>query len=117
MKPIDHQLIKDRVNDTVFERGFDYYQQGKVQQLKVNNHTIRAEVVGNSANYQITLNHTNHQFEGWCDCPASQNFDFCKHCVATSLAYIDLLEQSDKLQHCNSADLLQTYLQDWTRIL
>ncbi len=70
---------------------------------------ITASVAGTHS-YQVTLRHTSRQFEGSCDCPASDNFDFCKHCVATALKYRVELAEREQLSKGSKGDKVLAYL-------
>lgn len=60
--------------------------------------------------WQVTLKHTVRIFEGYCDCPASENMDFCKHCVATALVYRQQSLQQGQLENSKAKDRLPAYL-------
>lgn len=110
MKFIDEKTIQNLVHQEVFEQGLDHYRQDHVQRLIIKGNTIHAHVIESSSDYKVILKHTKSQFEGSCDCPDSDNFDFCRHCVAVSLAYLARLEQKQKLAKTKKADLLEKYL-------
>ena len=86
MKSLSESVIKTLAGEAAYTRGLEYYNQGRVEQLNINNTHIQAVVSGENQ-YSVTLNHTAKIFDGSCDCPASDNFDFSKHCAAVSLAY------------------------------
>jgi hypothetical protein len=68
-----------------YERGVAYYEEGRVARLSVAGERITARVDGTEA-YDVRLRKTPLGFDGACTCPASEGFDFCKHCVAVALA-------------------------------
>lgn len=68
-----------------YERGVAYYEEGRVARLSVVGDRITARVDGTEA-YDVRLRKTPLGFDGACTCPASEGFDFCKHCVAVALA-------------------------------
>jgi len=68
-----------------YERGVAYYEEGRVARLSVAGERITASVDGTEA-YDVRLRKTPLGFDGACTCPASEGFDFCKHCVAVALA-------------------------------
>lgn len=109
MREISEELLIQMAGDAAYKRGLVYYKQGHVGELKLKGKTIIAEVEG-SAIYQVTLKHTSKLFDGSCDCPASEGFDFCKHCVATALVYRDQLQQDKTLQGSTTKDRLPNYL-------
>lgn len=79
------QELKKLAGAGAYERGLDYYETGRVLEFTVNGQRITASVSG-SQDYTVNLRRTPRGFEGACDCPASEGFDFCKHCVAVALA-------------------------------
>ena len=109
MREISDELLIQMAGDAAYKRGLDYYKQGHVGQLRLKGKTIIAEVEGSEI-YQVTLKHTSKLFEGSCDCPASEGFDFCKHCVAAALVYRDQLQQDKTLQGSTAKDRLPSYL-------
>lgn len=109
MKEINQTTLIDLAGKAAYQRGEAYYANGRVCELRINDNTIIAEVEGTEI-YRVKLIQTLKVFEGSCDCPASDNFDFCKHCVATGLKYIAQLQSQDKLQHSKDRDLLKNYL-------
>ncbi len=109
MREISDELLIQLAGGASFKRGFAYYQQGRVGELRLKGKAIVAQVEGNEI-YQVTLKHTGKLFEGSCDCPASEGFDFCKHCVATALVYRDQLEQDKTLQSSTAKDRVPNYL-------
>lgn len=95
---MDHVEITDQqllslAGQGALSRGKDYFQQGLVEHWQKNGQTITADVQGSEL-YRVTLIHNSQRFEGSCDCPASEGFDFCKHCVAVAMLY--RLEISDQ---------------------
>ena len=109
MQEISRTTLIDLAGKAAYQRGEAYYANGRVCELRINDNTIIAEVEGTEI-YRVKLIQTLKVFEGSCDCPASDNFDFCKHCVATGLKYIAQLQSQDKLQHSKDRDLLKNYL-------
>jgi len=68
-----------------YDRGVAYHQEGRVTRLSVVGDRITARVDGTEI-YDVQLRKTPRGFDGGCTCPASEGFDFCKHCVAVALA-------------------------------
>jgi uncharacterized Zn finger protein len=83
LKITDPLLIK-LAGEKAFVKGQKLLENGAVYDLhKFKNH-ISATVDGTKT-YHVDLTHTQSTLEGACDCPASDRFDFCKHCVAVAL--------------------------------
>ena len=109
MREISDDLLIQLAGEAAFGRGSAYYHEGRVGELQYKGKTITALVEG-SETYQVTLKHTAKLFEGSCDCPASDGFDFCKHCVATAMTYRDRLQQERQLHKASGRDRLPSYL-------
>jgi len=86
MKTLSQDMFKTLAGDAAYERGEKYYSEGRVGELIIQKNKITADVTGTQP-YKVMLQHTAKLFEGECNCPASNNFDFCKHCVAVALKY------------------------------
>ena len=86
----DRQTIRQLAGATYFSRGLDYYSRGLVSGLSPSPPDgVRARVNG-STSYRVTLlcdeaGVIRHD----CNCPLGVGFEFCKHCVAVALAWID----------------------------
>ena len=109
MKEINQITFLDLAGKAAYQRGEAYYRDGRVGDLRINGNSITAEVEGTEL-YRVNLKHTVRVFEGSCDCPASENFDFCKHCVATSLKYLEQSQSMKVLKDSKAKDLLKNYL-------
>jgi len=110
LKPIDESSLVALAGKAAFGRGEAYYLDDRVGDLQQHGTNIIAIVEGNEK-YRVMLTHTAKVFEGGCDCPASEGFDFCKHCVATALKYIMQMTEREKLQASSETNLLENYLQ------
>lgn len=70
-----------------FARGEAYFDMGVVQAVRERDGIIRATVHGTQP-YKTTLILSDGAVDGSCSCPLGRDHDFCKHLVATGLAYI-----------------------------
>ncbi len=104
----DEQLIK-LAGKAAFTRGKNYHLEDRVISLQINNGNITACVEGNY-NYEVHLTHRKNRLEGGCECPASEGFDFCKHCVATAMAYRKVLLEQNELKNGDSTQRIEAYL-------
>lgn len=102
-------MLISLAGERAFARGQNYFESEAVGELREYKGKITAAVEGTES-YQVTLRHTSRQFEGTCDCPASDNFDFCKHCVATALKYRAELAERERLGQGSAGDKLLAYL-------
>jgi uncharacterized Zn finger protein len=109
LKEINEITLQELAGEGAYHRGKEYYYNDHVVELRIKGNTIIADVEGSEL-YQVTLKHTAKLFEGSCDCPASENFDFCKHCVAAGLKYLEVLRSKEKLKGSKNKDLLKNYL-------
>ncbi len=109
MKSISHKTLLNLAGDAAYKRGEAYYYEGRVGDLRIKGNTITADVTGTEV-YRVTLKHTASVFEGSCDCPASEGFDFCKHCVAAALVYLEQRQTREALYDSKAGDLLKNYL-------
>ncbi|MCU7892859.1 MAG: SWIM zinc finger family protein [Candidatus Thiodiazotropha sp. (ex Ustalcina ferruginea)] len=71
-----------------FERGQAYFEEGLVSALKERNGKITA-IVSGTYSYRVVLREDDDTIDYDCDCPVGQDGDFCKHCVATALAWLE----------------------------
>ncbi|MEN8179101.1 MAG: DUF6880 family protein [Pseudomonadota bacterium] len=78
-----------------FERGQAYFTEGLVSGLKERNGRISASVKG-AHTYRVSLREDGDTVEYACDCPVGLRGDFCKHCVATALAWLEGQAPTDK---------------------
>lgn len=93
-----------------FDRGYDYYRDGRVIELETRRNHVVAMVSGTHL-YRVELSHDEQQLDGACNCPASEGIVFCKHCVATALELRDHLTESALAGTDNEDDdILKVYL-------
>ncbi len=114
MKVLSEASIKTLAGDAAYQRGLDYYNNGAVSNLEIDDTIVKAHVHGTNI-YQVQLRHTAKIFEGSCDCPASDNFDFCKHCVAVALSYYYNTQSNQELEDSPQTDTLLHYLGTLTK--
>jgi uncharacterized Zn finger protein len=72
---------------TYFDRGEDYHRGGHVYDLVEHAGVVVAKVAG-TADYRVRL-WAEDGLEYSCDCPLGLDGEFCKHCVATGLAWLE----------------------------
>lgn len=114
MKILAESTFKTLAGDASYERGRKYYDEGRVGPLSINKSRITAEVSG-TRQYSVMLHHTAKLFEGQCNCPASDNFDFCKHCVAVALAYYYQTQTNQELSNESHENIVLNHLNTLTK--
>ncbi len=107
--PITEKLLIKLAGKASFRRGKNYYEEGAVLEWTKKGKVITARVEGSRV-YHVRLEITDRMLDGSCDCPASDNFDFCKHCVSVALAYEHQLNKMEALSQGSSRDQIQAYL-------
>jgi uncharacterized Zn finger protein len=84
---LTHDVILELAGQTYFDRGEDYHRGGHVYDIVEHANVVVAKVAG-TADYRVRL-----WVEGGlaysCDCPLGMDGEFCKHCVATGLAWLE----------------------------
>ena len=71
-----------------YERGVDYFHGGRVGDLRAVKGRITATVSGTYP-YRVMLWDEGDGVAYDCNCPVGQDGDFCKHCVAAALAWLE----------------------------
>ena len=74
-----------RLAGGAFARGEAYYREGRVEILAFEPRRVLARVTG-TEDYRVNLLGAGETIKGECNCPAFDDYGFCKHMVATALA-------------------------------
>ena len=83
-----------------FERGADYFARDLVHDLLTYRETLTATVEGTEV-YQVRLSFNEKgAIDYVCSCPYGEEGNFCKHCVAVGLAYLN----AQKRPHTDVSD-------------
>ena len=106
---ITERLLVKLAGQGAYERGVNYFTDGRVTAVESDDRRTTAIVHGTEA-YTVKLAHTHSQLEGACDCPASEGIDFCKHCVALALVLKERQRNGTLLEHGNDEEKLEAYL-------
>ena len=94
-KKLDLQTIKKHAPSRAWERGYDYYQSGLVSSVKEYKGVISAKVKGQQT-YTVRLPiEVDDDFDYSCTCPMGDEGEFCKHCVAVALTWINRNEKKN----------------------
>ncbi|MBY0270160.1 MAG: hypothetical protein K2X06_09845 [Burkholderiales bacterium] len=92
---INKASLKKMAGEKYFERGLDYFKSGAVIYLRVGDDGIAARVQGTeSLPYTVRFWLKQQELQWGCTCPLGIEGAFCKHIVATGLAWIagDIIE-------------------------
>ena len=90
-------VIRRLAGDRSYQRGLDYYLHGQVESLEEHADGVRAVVRGND-DYRVELSSSGGIVDHSCDCPYASGGIFCKHCVATALAWLNCLARPGKIK-------------------
>jgi uncharacterized Zn finger protein len=80
--------IRRLAGDTSFRRGQAYCERGQVRSLVAHGDTLTATVTGTES-YAVRLAAKDGNITHRCSCPVGTDGMFCKHCVATALAWLE----------------------------
>jgi uncharacterized Zn finger protein len=80
-------FVRQLAVDVYYRRGVDYVRRNLVVSLERTGDTLEA-VVSGTDDYAVTLSSDGRKFKYSCECPLGDEGRFCKHCVATALAWI-----------------------------
>ncbi|MBK7927663.1 MAG: hypothetical protein IPJ98_09250 [Bryobacterales bacterium] len=84
---LNDAVVRRLAGERSYQRGEDYYQDGCVETLEKVADGIRAVVCG-TRNYEVKLTSDEGVLDYSCECPHASEGAFCKHCVATALAWL-----------------------------
>lgn len=116
---LDYYQIQRLAGVKVFSRGEEYYSSNRVEKVSESESTIHAIVQGNLPySVMITLD-AGSRLAHRCSCPQGDEGRFCKHCVATALAWMEPQSVSptepgsnpDKEPASTPQDEIQTFLE------
>ena len=80
------KLMKRMAGTAYYARGSTYYEEGRVKLFEADNE-IEARVKG-TFNYDVRISAEEGDIQYNCTCPVGRDGDFCKHCVAASMAWL-----------------------------
>jgi len=88
LSAMNDAMIRRLAGEQSYQRGLDYYSHGHVESLEGRAGGIRALVRG-TLDYTVDLSSDDGVLDYSCDCPVGSDGDFCKHCVATAVAWLN----------------------------
>jgi uncharacterized Zn finger protein len=93
---LQRPALRRIAGDRSFERGEDYLEEGRVRNLSEDANEIVATVVG-TQKYRVRLWADEGELDFSCTCPMGAGGNFCKHCVATALAWQEQVQQDARV--------------------
>lgn len=85
---LTHDVLLELAGERYFERGEGYHHGGHVRSLVEYEGTIAAKVLG-TYEYRVRLWIEEDELDYSCDCPLGVDGEFCKHCVAVGLVWLE----------------------------
>lgn len=85
---LDDDMIRAHAGETYYARGLAYKRQGAVVELSADATAADATVAG-TRRYHVHVELTGDGLDAECTCPLGAEDEFCKHAVATSLAWLE----------------------------
>src|SRR5262245_477155 len=85
---LERATLRRMAGERSFERGEDYFLNRQVKALAEEEGTITAKVQGTRP-YQVKLWIEEDDLEYSCTCPMGADGEFCKHCVAVGLTWLE----------------------------
>ena len=107
---LTRDVMLELAGETYFERGEGYHRGGHVYDLVEHGGVVVAKVAG-TEDYHVRL-WAEDGLAFSCDCPLGLDGEFCKHCVAAGLAWLEGDLSEDAAGGSATMDDVQTYLED-----
>jgi uncharacterized Zn finger protein len=107
---LHRDVLRSLVDDRTFERGHDYFVQGRVSGLARHDASLVATVRG-TATYRVRLWVKEEGLAYSCTCPMGVDGAFCKHGVAVGLSWLSHVDSRDRSPDDRSLVVVRTYLQ------
>ncbi len=85
---LDRRNLRRLAGGSSFERGEDYFANNHVERLSEQEAVITARVRGTQP-YRVKLWLDKKGLDYSCNCPIGADGEFCKHCVAVGLAWLE----------------------------
>ncbi|MDP2981800.1 MAG: SWIM zinc finger family protein [Candidatus Latescibacter sp.] len=78
----------EHAGERSYGRGIEYFEEGRVKGLVEDHGCVNATVKGNRK-YRVKLWIVGKSLQGSCTCPYGEEGNFCKHCVAVGLEWLE----------------------------
>jgi uncharacterized Zn finger protein len=92
---LSRSVIRTLAGERYFTRGEAYFDEGRVRSLTEYRGKVTAKVMG-TEDYSVKLWADGDDIGYSCSCPLGDDEEFCKHCVAVGLAWIEENRESSK---------------------
>jgi len=92
---LNRDALEDLADSAVFQRGEAYFARGAVRRMRATAERLTARVAGSDM-YDVELRCEGGQLVHDCSCPHAAEGNFCKHCVATGLAWLAERESAER---------------------
>ncbi len=106
----DDSLLIEFAGERYFGRGEKYFHEGRVRSLVEHEGTVAAKVAG-THEYRVRLWGEDGELLHSCDCPLGMDGEFCKHCVAVGLAWLEGDAPDDPSTSATTMDDIKAYLE------
>ncbi len=85
---LSHREVRQLAGERFFARGEKYFAEGRVHGLTEYRGQVAAKVTG-TEDYRVKLWAERDRLGYSCSCPVGDDGEFCKHCVAVALAWLE----------------------------
>jgi uncharacterized Zn finger protein len=110
---LTHEVLLELAGERYFERGEAYHRGGHVRDLLEHDGVIAAKVLG-THEYRVRFWAEDDLIYS-CDCPLGVDGEFCKHCVAVGLAWLEGDFSEDAPGGSATMNDVRAYLQEQDR--
>ncbi len=108
---LTREALRQLAGARSFERGEDYFAAGQVTSLVEHAGKLTATVQG-TEDYRVKISIRGEALDYDCTCPMGADGAFCKHCVATSLAWLANNSGKSPAQNAKTPDAPVVTLDD-----
>src|SRR5947209_4061136 len=88
---LNRRKLRELAGERYFARGEAYFEEGRVRGLTEYRGTLAARVIG-TEDYSVKLWADGDDIGYACSCPLGDDGEFCKHCVAVGLAWLEAIQ-------------------------
>jgi len=111
---VTESRLRKWAGDRYFTRGAAYFEEGAVVQMRCDDRGICARVLGTQP-YAVRFWQNGRKLGWGCICPIGIEGEFCKHLVATGLAFLTGKHVSDRSEAMVDLESVRTFLKSSTR--